>query len=1550
MLVSDGYGITVIQLPYRSMDCCTLVNELCAEANRCLQQTGDVDVEFPCCVKGHDSHSLVAAETPHPDEQFTSTQELSATASSFVLSDLDASQGVIQFAGIDLEHPPMTANQPADRKNYAVRLCSALLTAWALILSDGKRRIEKGDDGRPVIHKGSLKDEICYKLLDTLAVAWGLQEDSDKHSIQLLRLQRHEATSLFRSLLNLVRLDSVRQQRLELVLKMVRTYVASRLAQPFMDKHLDQLEERIRLLVDIRELLQLSDKIIADTYSWKSFACSAGQRLKCHVRSWSPVADIFVPFMVQSEIPSIDLGHTVDTKVPSCWTSVYCAAKSVSIHLLSQKSSHGTDSTEFTTSEKTFGRVMKSAFELYATVSGDVQHLGLDVTVESNSNEGSRQFLEEQLKQQIEALKSSKADLRVQNVFRATAVSEGLVTGSEYVKCDGDQFLSTLLLHFQRYDVRSALLLVDSVLQVNSFYLDLSVSGDSSELDELHRLRHFAQARSGSVPHRRVKPADLLNLLPVLSVETASRVTAVRCMAQLMAAYFANLPLLVAPSHSPALSLSLRDLIQGPSGSDGVRTRFSELSRDVLLEAMKEQGVTDCWTVYLTVELFLACGLLNDTVWFVYKLGDWRTAFSLSTVLSHHCRLSTTSQYDIDLNSETLIMEPLERYTHVRELKEAVDLLLGECQCYHIQVDEGRVGRPHIERIRQLVKDTDTDDFCPNYRKIQNVLHAAAVAGLDVMTYVACQLLVCLKRLVWASAWSVPAGFDLPAPPPYCPQFWQLKHDSSDEVVIDTGFRLLVHLVVTSLVALLKAGRCLQSCILAYIEKLGELFVTQSKSPSHLKVFRKSCALLDDSVVSDVSPVAVVFRELCGLLWLLHVRDQLAQQLREPRDTTPQVRVSDTLRWFGSALQFERYLTDSDVLKKAVFTVLLDVGVSKSIASFIGRHFADEITVQKESRYKEELNQLLAAVGSVSNLAGNGSPDDGQPLLATCRREAESRKLCLHSLVQTYGTVNTFMGTTPDVTSSFTRWNFDVGSWECESHRYFAKFLDSCFELMLAQGSPQKPHDGQTQSPLLPSLHQLHSIPSQDGTPGLWPQLIPLIFWLQKWSSRGVRRLAVPGVESKIERSQSSQSSIKVSLTVESITSALFLREQEFSDGAETDRPVETVGKMSVTIQPSLSVDSNSDIRSQNVRSEGEVTMLSGVGSLSSIDITGFGEAVSREVGGDADTESAISMVFHQDQVERPDEFDKLQLLRLDGYDLLKQYGEESVGLKSGDSFDSNDISLPTEQEATLEEFQSKDPSVSTKEEGIAVLSTSPPVATSLPVSGEREEDRRSSSHEVVSSISVTGDKNIDAESGHALEQVHHHDVDVGSDSHISVHGGSNAADQETREADFEHPALTSNLSEKEQSFVLKDDVGSPTLLSSSVHDQSDHESNPLISVTRTIPGRRDDPSSTLAEEKRSIPDTTTLEIGTISGRIPPVFSSGVVESAVVQQSLAQQPFNRNELHRILQVIVSCHSEWEYVAHVAVCLLVTRLRDRTLNRSCQLWSAVVERHASLYQV
>lgn len=65
--------------------------------------------------------------------------------------------------------------------------------------------------------------------------------------------------------------------------------------------------------------------------------------------------------------------------------------------------------------------------------------------------------------------------------------------------------------------------------------------------------------------------------------------------------------------------------------------RLVPLCQEEVSRAVRQQQLSEVWTVDYAQDLLLLGGLLPETVWLAYHLGDWKTAVSLSLAYTNYC-------------------------------------------------------------------------------------------------------------------------------------------------------------------------------------------------------------------------------------------------------------------------------------------------------------------------------------------------------------------------------------------------------------------------------------------------------------------------------------------------------------------------------------------------------------------------------------------------------------------------------------------------------------------------------------------------------------------------------------------------------------------------------------------------------------------------------------------------------------------------------------------------------------------------------------------------
>lgn len=127
-----------------------------------------------------------------------------------------------------------------------------------------------------------------------------------------------------------------------------------------------------------------------------------------------------------------------------------------------------------------------------------------------------------------------------------------------------------------------------------------------------------------------------------------------------MASYFTNQPLYILPPHNVAvlpplhlphgvfpkeimdlkvlfyIYIIIDNLVICPSSAPNVG-RLVPLCQQEVSRAVRQQHLSEVWTVEYAQDLLLLGGLLPEAVWLAYHLGDWKTAVSLSLAYTSYC-------------------------------------------------------------------------------------------------------------------------------------------------------------------------------------------------------------------------------------------------------------------------------------------------------------------------------------------------------------------------------------------------------------------------------------------------------------------------------------------------------------------------------------------------------------------------------------------------------------------------------------------------------------------------------------------------------------------------------------------------------------------------------------------------------------------------------------------------------------------------------------------------------------------------------------------------
>ncbi|XP_019938136.2 ciliogenesis and planar polarity effector 1 [Paralichthys olivaceus] len=464
-----------------------------------------------------------------------------------------------------------------------------------------------------------------------------------------------------------------------------------------------------------------------------------------------------------------------------------------------------------------------------------------------------------------------------------------------------------------------------------------------------------------------------------LDLHSDAAFAVVQSLGRVMASYFANQPLHILPPHNVAVLPPLH-LPHGPSVG-----RLVPLCQEQVATAVRRQHLSEVWTVDYAQDLLLLGGLLPEAVWLASHLGDWKTAVSLSlaytSYCTDHCDFARLRRRELhlptDLEAESIFQDELEN-------------LLGNKPDSQQHRDK--------EDDKSLTDPLEGEDWDLLLVSMQEILRASVMAGVNVMSSPLSSLLDTAKDLCSCLPLLVPSGLYLPSPPLYCPQPSPNTQDPIGTVgqFAEVASRHKVSAVLQRLLLLLRSARCCQPAAQWYITNLRRarhllhkikkkyLYPAASKEekafPEGLIKFVTRSGFFrrgpnkDGHLDPDTIQTITCFRELCGLCWMLHVRDQLSISCRKyqaarqhcrneqiPGDSEVRSSCVEALHWACRFLPFSRFLNAEEILQDILLSLVSELPPVSLVADTLVQAFPGEeesVRVPLREKYNSLLQRL----------------------------------------------------------------------------------------------------------------------------------------------------------------------------------------------------------------------------------------------------------------------------------------------------------------------------------------------------------------------------------------------------------------------------------------------------------------------------------------------------------------------------------------------------------------------------------------------------------------
>ncbi|XP_054544322.1 ciliogenesis and planar polarity effector 1 isoform X3 [Talpa occidentalis] len=462
------------------------------------------------------------------------------------------------------------------------------------------------------------------------------------------------------------------------------------------------------------------------------------------------------------------------------------------------------------------------------------------------------------------------------------------------------------------------------------------------------------------------------------SVHPEAAVRVIQSMARFMAAYFTNQTLGILPPHNvnvlPPLHINTEQSL-----------RLIPLQHSEVASVVRDQNLSNVWTVEYALELLLIGGLIPEAVWLAHKLGDWKTSVSIGLALQLFCKQdsnftrSKKKSLDLPLN-----------VTPAQIFQEKLQYFLGQPASLEAKNEMD-------SKYKQFTDPIEEEDANLLLGSVQEVLTAAVMADADIVSGTF-QLLIHSAKEFSKKLWGlVPVGMYLPAPPLYCPQPAVLSEEDGDDFLLkaEKDNRQKVSGILQRILLLFRAARCSFPVAQWYILQLrwarkvmqkirmkGSLPSLSPFPQSLLNYCKGGIAFFrpgstGDHKLDEVSIKAIgCFRELCALCWMLHIRDKLSyscrqyQKARENVEGKKDIEVEfdscmvehclSAIEWAYRMLPFSRFSNIEELIQDLILSLIGELPPIRKVAEIFVKAFPnpEDIRVPLREKY-HSLQQRL---------------------------------------------------------------------------------------------------------------------------------------------------------------------------------------------------------------------------------------------------------------------------------------------------------------------------------------------------------------------------------------------------------------------------------------------------------------------------------------------------------------------------------------------------------------------------------------------------------------
>ncbi|XP_077646648.1 ciliogenesis and planar polarity effector 1 [Lonchura striata] len=622
---------------------------------------------------------------------------------------------------------------------------------------------------------------------------------------------------------------------------------------------------------------------------------------------------------------------------------------------------------------------------LLSHIQATIQSSGvtLEQHLKINSVSGEEKFLLGSYREAVDIWKRSLCELKTNGGKRACFLQRRY-------------YLAILFCHLYQYNLCEAQGLCDHLVREILRRSQLS----TGQMEEFSDTKYFQH-----------------ELWMVTSIHTDTAMAVIRSMARFMAAYFTKQLLYIFPPHNV-------DILHPLHIKQDLPPRIIPLQHCLVTRAVKDQKLSPVWTAEYALDLFFIGGLIPEAVWLAHTLGDWKQSVSIGLAYQLYCQNSD----DLPRMKKPECHLPLSLLP-LQTFQEKLQSLLGQ------PVTSDTSGLTKYKKFTDPIEEEDADIL---YSSIEELLKAAVMADVDILSDTFQLLMDSAKDLCRKFYGLVPVGLCLPAPPLYCPQPASLSEEDNDDVLLKTEkeVRQKVSGVLQRIILLFRAAHCSCSAAQWYITQLkwarkvmqkirkkGSLPLL-SPFPETLLCYCNFRTALYGSTSSGAHQFDDItckilgwFREFCALCWMFHIREKLSENCRRyqtARENINNIKDPNTNRhdtytvehclnaveWACRMLPFCRFMNVEELVQDVILSLLGELPPVKKVAEIFVRAFPnpEDIRVPLRDKYHGLQQRLRHSTVKVDH--------ESEEMMSVVIQSAEEvRKRVLRRVVKNIGPI-----------------------------------------------------------------------------------------------------------------------------------------------------------------------------------------------------------------------------------------------------------------------------------------------------------------------------------------------------------------------------------------------------------------------------------------------------------------------------------------------------------------------------------------------------------------